>query len=175
MLTIGVVFDPEPFSGNIAGRCAASVTNRTEPDTLPEPVGVNCRLKLAVWFFANVMGDVVAPARAKPLPFTTTWLTVTGLVPVLITETGSVLDDPTLVLTESVAGATESVGSGSAIPAHPAVQAITRARRLVSTRTRFSWDAFMSVKSPCGKIRFRSIIPTFCSCLREGGIRLAPS
>jgi hypothetical protein len=86
--------------------------------------------------------------RVKPVPFTTTWLTVTGLVPVLITETGTVFDDPTLVATDSVDGATESVGKGSAIPAHPAVQAKTRARRLVSTRTLFSCNAFISIASP---------------------------
>jgi hypothetical protein len=85
---------------------------------------------------ARVIG-VLAVERLKPLPVTWTWLTVTGVVPVLITETGTVFDPPTFVLTDSVAGATDSVGSGSAIPAHPAVQATTRARRLVSTRTRF--------------------------------------
>lgn len=46
VLTCGVVSEPEPFSGNIAGRCAASVMTFTEPDTLPVPVGANFTLKL---------------------------------------------------------------------------------------------------------------------------------
>ncbi len=119
-------------------------------------------LKLADLFVARVIG-VVAPERAKPLPLTTTWLTVTGLVPVLITETGTVFDDPTFVLTDSVDGATESVGSGSAIPAHPATQATTTARRLESTRTRFSLNTFMSIRSPYCKFRFLLSIHRFCS------------
>jgi hypothetical protein len=46
VLTVGVVFDPEPFSGNIAGRCAASVMNRNEPVTLLASVGVKMTLTL---------------------------------------------------------------------------------------------------------------------------------
>ena|ERR1700760_1137284 len=106
------------------------------------------------------MGAVAADV-VKPLPVTWTWLTVTGVVPVLITETGTVLDDPTFVLTDSVEGATDSVGSGSAIPAQPATQAIVMARRLVSTRTRFSCDTFMEVLSPYGKFSFFLCIQRF--------------
>jgi hypothetical protein len=162
VLTIGVVVDPAPLSGNDVGRCPASVTMLTVPDTLPVSVGANTMLKLADLFVARVIG-VVAPERAKPLPLTTTWLTVTGLVPVLITETGTVFDDPTFVLTDSVDGATESVGSGSAIPAHPATQATTTARRLESTRTRFSLNTFMSIRSPYCKFKFLLSIHRFCS------------
>src|ERR1700759_2313928 len=99
------------------------------------------------------MGAVV-PVTVKPEPFTTTWLTVTGVDPVLITETGTVLDVPTFVLTDNVAGATERDGRGSAIPAHPAIQAAPRARRLDSTRTRFSLNTFMSIRSPYDKFKF---------------------
>ncbi len=86
----------------------------------------------------------------------------------LITETGTVFDDPTLVLTVNVDGATESVGSGSAIPAHPATQATTTARRLESTRTRFSLNTFMSIRSPYCKFKFLLSNPPFLQHLREG-------
>lgn len=102
---------------------------------------------------AIVMG-VATVDSVKPLPLKITWLTVTGVVPVLITETGMEFDDPTLVATDTTDGATERVGRGSAMPAHPAVQAIVRARTLESTRTRFSRNAFMSIRSPRDKFRF---------------------
>jgi hypothetical protein len=116
------------------------------------------------------MGAVV-PVTLKPVPFTTTWLTVTGVVPVLITETGTVFDVPTFVLTDNVAGATDSAGSGSAIPAQPAIQATPRARRLDSTRTRFSLNTFMSIRSPYDKFRFFLSIHRFAVPEGRGDIR----
>jgi hypothetical protein len=47
-LTTGLVVEPLPFNGSIAGRCWASVMKRTVPDTAPVFAGANLTLKAAL-------------------------------------------------------------------------------------------------------------------------------
>lgn len=73
---------------------------------------------------------------------------MTAVVPVFTTVTGSVLEFPILVVTFTAAGEIASEGRGSAIPAQPVDHRIAEIRRLRSTRTLFSRNTFMWIRSP---------------------------
>ena len=56
------------------------------PDALPEVVGVNCAVKLTVWFAATVTG-AVSPVTLKPVPLAVSAEIVALAFPVFVNVT----------------------------------------------------------------------------------------
>jgi hypothetical protein len=67
-LTAGLVVEPLPVNGSIAGRCWASVMKRTVPVTAPVFAGANLTLNAALCPATSVIGRV-SPDKLKPVPF----------------------------------------------------------------------------------------------------------
>jgi len=155
-VTAGVVAEPVPCNGSIAGRCNESVTNLTLPAVSPTLDAANFTLNVAVCPVARLTG-MVKPLILNPVPLRTACVTLTGIVPVFVKVTGSELAVPTFALTVRVLGATASVGSGSATPAQPDIDSIAGAAKAFSTRTSFPYRQrrlFMSFWSPFSQVQF---------------------
>jgi hypothetical protein len=143
-LTSGRIEEPFPRSGTMTGRCNESVINVRLPVVDPVVVAANFTLKLLLCPPARVRG-IVNPVMLNPVPERTAWLTFTGVLPVLITVTGSALLVPTFADTVRLSGATAMEGSGSANPAQPETQAIVKIREVRSTRTDLPFRKFISI------------------------------
>ena len=84
--TLGLPFEPLPFSDATTGRCAASVIIARLPFTAPSACAENFTEKLCVWFGARVVG-VVSPEMVNPVPVTIAWLMLKLVVPMFVTPT----------------------------------------------------------------------------------------
>jgi hypothetical protein len=134
-VTLGFAVEPFPCRDSTIGRCGGSATIVTLPFTLPTTAAANFTVKLLLCPTGSIIG-VVKPVTVKPVPLTMAWLTLTSVVPTLVTLTTCELEAPTVALTERVLGVMVRDGSGSATPAHPEVQKIVaNATHINSTRT----------------------------------------
>jgi hypothetical protein len=155
-VTAGVVAEPVPCNGSIAGRCIESVTNLTLPAVSPTLDAANFTLNVAVCPVARLTG-IVKPLILNPVPLRTACVTLTGVMPVFVRVTGSELAVPTFALTVRLLGATASVGSGSVTPAQPDIHSIVRVTKALSTRTSFPCRQrrlFMSFRPPFSQVQF---------------------
>ncbi len=134
-LTAGAVEPAAPRRATTNGRCCPSVTRVRLPSTLLALVAANFTVNFLLWPGESVTGRV-KPLMLKPAPFTKAWLTAVLLGPTLVTVATCVLLVPTFVCIETLFGATDISGRGSAKPAHPEMQPITRAeQRTMGTNT----------------------------------------
>ena len=143
---------PVPTSCTTKGLELALVVRERLPVTLPEVLASNVTVK--VWLCPGVkLTGVVKPAMLKPLPVTLAWLMLKLLLPTLVAVTLCDVVLPTVVLTETLVGLTESFAAACwpefvgalAMPVHPDVEsvAIRTAKRNTRSEPRFSREECM--------------------------------
>jgi len=106
--------------------------NVTFPSTPPTMDAANFTENVTLCPVPRLKG-IVKPLILKPEPVSTAWLTLIGVFPVFAKVTGRELVEPTLVLTVSLSGATESEGRDSATPTQPTPIKVEHSN--ISTRT----------------------------------------
>jgi hypothetical protein len=106
-VTGAVVAAAVPCRGTTTGLALALVTRVSMPLTVPVELASKVTVKLWLWPGVRERG-AVRPERAKPVPETWIWLMVRLALPVLLAVTLCEPITPTVALTETLLGVTES-------------------------------------------------------------------
>lgn len=112
LVTVEAAAAAVPCRGTTTGLALALVMKLSVPLTVPLAVASKVTAKL--WLCPGVReSGAVRPESAKPVPETCTWLTVRSALPVLLATTFCEPMTPTVLLTETLVGLTESCAAAA--------------------------------------------------------------